>query len=50
MENNSDIIDDNNKNSYIANPWTEVTKEDVEKGLGTEIVLPNDAKNVIYRF
>ena len=50
LENNSDIIDNNNQNSYIANPWTEVTKEDVEKGLGTEIVLPNDAKNVIYRF
>ncbi len=50
VEDNSDIIDDNDQNSYIANPWTEVTKEDVEKGLGTEIVLPHDAKNVIYRF
>ena len=50
VEDDSDIIDDNNQNSYIANPWTEVTKEDVEKGLGTEIVLPHDAKNVIYRF
>lgn len=50
VEDNSDIIDDNNQNSYIANPWTEVTKEDVEKGLGTEIVLPHDAKNVIFRF
>ena len=50
VENDSNIIEDDEQNSYIANPWTEVTKEDVEKGLGTEIILPNDAKNVIYRF
>ena len=29
VENDSDIIEDDEQNSYIANPWTEVTKEEV---------------------
>ena len=26
------VNDDDNQNSYVSNPWTEVTKADVEEG------------------
>lgn len=38
------VNDDDNQNSYVSNPWTEVTKADVEEGLGIEINLPDDAQ------
>ena len=43
------VNDDDNQNSYVSNPWTEVTKADVEEGLGVEINLPDDAQNIVAR-
>ena len=43
------VNDDDNQNSYVSNPWTEVTKTDVEEGLGIEIYLPDDAQNIVAR-
>ncbi len=43
------VNDDDNQNSYVSNPWTEVTKADVEEGLGIEINLPDDAQNIVAR-
>ena len=43
------VNEDDNQNSYVSNPWTEVTKAAVEEGLGIEIYLPDDAQNIVAR-
>ena len=36
--------------TQIANPWTDMTKEELEKVSGVTFGVPEDAKDVVYRW